>query len=229
MSDDWSDKLAAGRIVLIDGGTGSELRRRGVSIDGPAWSGPATEKHAALLERIHVDFILAGADVITTNTFATTRFVLDAAGRGAQFDAINERAVAAALRARERTGRDVTIAGSVSCLPPRFDPSAYPPPAAESAAYRELAMTLARCGVDVIALEMMQDTQHARLAAAAAAEIGLPVWLGASCRRANDSTLVGYDLASVDFADVLDALLPSARPPSMSCTRRPAPSRRRWP
>lgn len=208
MSGVWSERLAAGGIVLIDGGTGTELRRRGVPVDGPAWSGPAAERHSALLEQIHVDFILAGADVITTNTFATTRFVLAAAGRGARFDAINERAVAAALRARERTGRDVAIAGAVSCLPPRFDTSAYPAAAAERAAYAELVETLVRRGVDLIALEMMQDTRHAALACAAAADAGLPTWLGVSCRRGVGGALVSYDLPSVGFAAVLDALLP---------------------
>jgi S-methylmethionine-dependent homocysteine/selenocysteine methylase len=209
MSTAWIEKLAAGHIVLIDGGTGSELRRRGAPISAAAWSAPATETHGELLEGVHADYIRAGADVITTNTFASARFVLEAAGVGDRFEAINARAVEAALRARDRAGRDLAVAGSISCLPPRFDTSAYPDLAAEEAAYRELATLLARCGVDLIVLEMMQETRHAPLACAAAADTGLPVWLGVSCRRAErGSGLVAYDLPAVRFADVLDALLP---------------------
>lgn len=209
MSTAWNEKLAAGRIVLIDGGTGSEMRRRGAPINAAAWSGPTTETHGELLEGVHADYIRAGADVITTNTFATARFVLEAAGIGDRFEAINARAVEAALRARDRAGGDVAVAGSISCFPPGFDTSAYPDLAAEETAYRELAALLARCGVDLIVLEMMQDTRHAPLACAAAAVTGLPVWLGVSCRHADPgAALVAYDLPSVRFADVLDALLP---------------------
>src|SRR5262245_39457022 len=124
----WNDVLQTGGVLLLDGGTGSELRRRGVALDANVWSALASVENFDTLCGIHADYIAAGADVITTNTFATSRFVLAAAGRGEQFADINERALAAAFEARDASGRDVAIAGSVSCLPPRFDPSAYPSP-----------------------------------------------------------------------------------------------------
>ena len=59
----------------------------------------------------------------------------------------------------------------------------------ESAAYRELAERLAIEGVDLIALEMLEDTEHAARACEAARKTGLPIWLGVSCRlRASDSS-----------------------------------------
>ena len=106
--------------------------------------------HYDQLRAIHADYIAAGADVITTNTFATTRFVLEAGGPRRRIPAINARAVAAAREARDTSGRDVAIAGSISCLPPRFDVHAYPDERAESAAYLELAETLAEAGVDLL-------------------------------------------------------------------------------
>ena len=111
---------------MLDGGTGSELRRRGVRLDEAAWSGLASLTHYDVLREVHADYIAAGADVITTNTFGTTRFVLEAAGYGERFATINRRAVDAAREARDASGRDVAIAGSMSCLPPRFDVRAYP-------------------------------------------------------------------------------------------------------
>src|SRR5690606_21341130 len=134
--------VRSGRCLLLDGGTGSELRRRGVRLDPIAWSGPAALACFDTLVDIHSDYIDAGADVITTSTFATTRFVLEAAGFGAEFAAINRASVRAAMRARERSGRSVLVAGSVSCFPPGFDAAAYPPPAEERAAYAELANLL---------------------------------------------------------------------------------------
>jgi len=207
MGAPWQSKLAAGETLLIDGGTGTELRRRGMRLDAAAWSGIASLTHYDLLREIHADYIGAGAEVITTNTFGTNRFVLAAAGHDADFVAINRRAVQAAREARDACGRDVAIAGSLSCLPPRFDANAYPSQAEERAAYRELAELLAAAGVDLIALEMLQDTRHAALACEAATATGLPFWLGLSCRSGSDGSLVGYDLAAEDFAVTAPALL----------------------
>ncbi len=208
MSGAWRQILASGGTLLLDGGTGTELRRRGMDLSDAAWSGLASLTHYDLLVEIHSDYIAAGADVITTNTFATTRFVLDAAGHGDKFAAINARAVAAAREARDSSGRDVALAGSLSCLPPRFDAHAYPDERAESAAYLELAETLAEAGVDLLVLEMMQETRHAPLACAAARAVGLPWWLGVSCRHGAGDELVGFDFPLVPLATCLDALLP---------------------
>jgi S-methylmethionine-dependent homocysteine/selenocysteine methylase len=210
MGRSWREVLDAGGALLLDGGTGTELRRRGCPLYADTWSALAAETHYRQLRAIHSAYIAAGADVITTNTFATTRFVLEAAGQGERFEIINARAVAAAVEARDSSGRDIAIAGSISCLPPRFDVHAYPDERTESDAYLELAETLAEAGVDLLALEMMQETRHAPLACAAAAKVGLPVWLGISCRLGAGNALVAFDFPLVSLASCLDALLPFA-------------------
>jgi homocysteine S-methyltransferase len=232
----WQERLTTGGIVVIDGGTGSELRRRGAVLSPTAWSGLAALSHFDLLRTIHTDYVAAGAEVITTNTFATNRFVLDAAGYGAEFATINARAVAAAQQARDTVGDDVAIAGSLSCLPPRFDVHGYPDEAAESAAYRELADLLAEAGVDLLLLEMMQETRHAPLACAAARATGLPLWLGISCREGAAGALVGFDFPLVPLTTSLDTLLqfePAAvavmHSPLAAVTPALAAIRARWP
>jgi S-methylmethionine-dependent homocysteine/selenocysteine methylase len=207
MSDTWRDKLAAGRVLLVDGGTGSELRRRGFALDARAWSAPAALTDFELLRSIQSDYIAAGADVITTNTFGATRFVLEAAGLGERTEEVVRRSAAAAREARDASGRDVAIAGSISCLPPGGDPRAYPEARSEMAAYREIAEQLAAEGVDLIALEMLEDTEHAARACEAARHTGLPVWLGVSCRLSDDGSLVAFDFPETPLARVLDALL----------------------
>jgi homocysteine S-methyltransferase len=206
----WQTALARGATLVLDGGTGSELRRRGVPLDPVAWSALAPLTHYALLREIHADYIAAGADVVTTSTFATTRFLLEAAGHGDDFAAVNARAVAAAREARAASGREVAIAGSISCLPPGFDVHAYPDERTESAAYRELAETLAEAGADLLLLEMMQETRHAPLACEAARGVGLPFWIGVSCRVGAGGALVGFDFPLVPLSTTLDALLPFA-------------------
>ena len=206
----WRQKLEQGDVLVLDGGTGTELRRRGMALSLDTWSALASLTEFDLLRTIHSDYVAAGADVITTNTFATTRFVLEAAGRRDDFTLINARAVAAAREARDMSGREVAIAGSISCLPPRFDPHAYPDESTERSAYLELAETLAEAGVDLLVLEMMQETRHAPLACAAARAVGLPMWLGVSCRRGVGATLVGFDFPLVPLGECLEALLPFA-------------------
>src|SRR4029079_12150612 len=98
MTDTWREKLASGRVLLLDGGTGSELRRRGYALDAHAWRAPPALADFALVRSIQSDYIAAVADVISTNTFATTRFVLEAAGLGERTPAVGPTALS---RARE--------------------------------------------------------------------------------------------------------------------------------
>ena len=196
MERDWLERLNRDDIVLIDGGTGSELHRRGVAMSPTAWSGLAPLEHSGTLRAIHADYVRAGADIITTSTFGTTRFVLDAAGHGSAFEDLNRSAVEAALEARELAAENpVAIAGSISCLPPDFDDEAYPSAKVERDAYEELAGLLAALGVDLIALEMIQDVEHGTRALEAALTTGLPVCLGVSARH------VGVRLGCFDYPD----------------------------
>jgi homocysteine S-methyltransferase len=209
MAEEWLDKLRAEEIVLIDGGTGSELQRRGVAMHEFAWSGAAALRHKNVLREIHADYIRSGAEVITTNTFGTTRFVLEAAGLADEVRKVNRLAIEAAREGRDDAAEaPVAIAGSISCLPPRLDVTAYPSPTKESDAYRELAELLAEGGVDLIALEMMEDAVHGSLAMEAALEVGLPIWLGVSSRIGADGALVGFDFPDIPISVPLDALLP---------------------
>ncbi len=210
MSTSWKETLDAGEILLIDGAMGTELQRRGVPMDSEAWSGTAARTHAETVRAIHEDYIRAGARVIIANTFGSNRLMLEGAGLGDEVREINFRAVQSALEARENQGGSaVTVAGSISAMPPGFDWTAYPEENVELEAYRELAGILAESGVDVIALEMMMEDKHAPLAMKAARETGLPVWLGVSCKEHPDTQeIVSFSHIDVPFNVVLDAIIP---------------------
>jgi S-methylmethionine-dependent homocysteine/selenocysteine methylase len=204
----WRDEIDAGRPLVIDGGTGSMLQRRGVPVDPICWHATAALTHYSELVAAHAEFIEAGAAVITTNTFATHRYVLEQAGLAADYVALMHATVAAARQARSDAGRSVAIAGSVSCMPPAFDTANYPGEAQLRAAYAEQADTLADLGVDIIALEMIQDPRHGKWALDAAIATGVPVWLGVSCRiAASSGELVCFDRPDVRLAELLDELL----------------------
>jgi homocysteine S-methyltransferase len=211
-------RLVAGEVVILDGATGTELQRRGVSMDNAAWCAPATLEHDKLLTEIHADYIAAGAQVITANTFASSRVILARAGFGDRVREINERAVAAALRARETyaAGADVVVAGSLSHMVPILrgarssDPAEAPSPAEIAEAFHELAGILAGAGCELIILEMMYHPARIRPALEAALATGLPVWFGASARRGRDGRAISFERSEEIPLEDVASMIPRA-------------------
>jgi homocysteine S-methyltransferase len=204
------ERLAREPVVVIDGGMGTEIEARGVTMDDVAWCALANLDQLAAVRGIHEDYIRAGADVIITNTFAAGRTVLEDAGHGAEFEEINRRAVAAALEARDATGSDALIAGSIGGLPTASDMNfrdrgLSPEQLLET--FSEQASVLAGSGVDLIALEMIGPGGHAEPALRAALATGLPVWLGLSVLRLVDDETEYGDLADENDRAGFEALI----------------------
>lgn len=211
------ERLAEGGVVLLDGATGTELERRGAAMDDAAWCALATLTDGDLLRQVHEDYVRAGADVITANTFASSRLVLEAAGHGERVGEVVRRAVDLAREARDRAaaGRQVAVAGSISHMVPmqkgtaERDASRLATGQRAAAALREMAELLAEAGVDLIMMEMMYDPDLAVPAIAAALDTGLPVWVGFSAKRGEDGRLTGFQRPDLTFAEVVEAILPA--------------------
>ena len=92
-------RLNQNELVILDGGVGTELQKRGIEMD-ESWCGTAS-RNTEILKQVHLDYIKAGAQVITTNTYASSRLLLDAAGVGKDFEEINLKAIGAAKAARD--------------------------------------------------------------------------------------------------------------------------------
>jgi homocysteine S-methyltransferase len=213
-------KLAAGEVVILDGGMGSQLQAEGVPMDEVAWSARANLEHPQVVQRVHEAYIRAGAEVIIANTFAAGPAALVPAGLGNRVAEANISAVRAALRAREAVAAGpVAVAGSMSSFGPAAmdEQEAGPPPGGRAsedprfpglADFREQAQLLAQAGADLIALEMIEARGYGRAALQAAAGTGLPVWLGITAVRRADGTL-GTPAVLGDgdsFEDLLSAL-----------------------
>src|SRR5215475_3771643 len=221
MAEDVLGRIADGELVIIDGGMGSQLQAEGVPMDEVAWSARANLEQPDAVQRVHEEFIRAGAEVIIANTFAASRAGLGPAGLGGRVADANRGAMRAALRAREATATGpVAVAGSMSSFCPIAMDAAAPgtplsSPAAEDprfprlADFREQAALLAEAGADLIALEMIDGQGYGRAAMQAAAETGLPVWLGVSPARLDDGTLGTFpELGDDDsLEDLLSALI----------------------
>ncbi len=189
-----------------------------------SWTRCTTPGCSRFARALHEEYIRAGAEVIIANSYAASRAALEPAGLGGRVAEANRAAVRAALRAREAAAtRPVAVAGSMSSFSPidmdaealdrpHPGPTAGDPRFPTLADFREQAVLLAESGVDLIALEMINAQGYGRAALQAAAETGLPVWLGVSPFRLDDGTLVGLpDLGDGEsFEDLLSALVDPA-------------------
>jgi homocysteine S-methyltransferase len=186
-------RLKAGDVIIMDGGTGTEIQRRGTATGPTAWSAEPMPEHPDLIREIHEDYIEAGAEIIITNTFSTSRDLLEEAGIAHRTAELNQLGVKLAQEARERAASDrpVLIAGSMSTLLPKSNPAVKPSYEEALAIYREQAKLLADAGVEVIVAEMIIRTLDARAAVQAIRETGLPAWVGYSVQRDGEEYFLG--------------------------------------
>ena len=190
------NKLSNKEIIVLDGATGTEIARLGAAMNSSAWCGVANKTHPDIVRQVHEEYIRAGADVVTANTFSTSRHVLASAGLADETVSINARAVELAREAVNNVSpeRPIAVAGSMSnmiaWIPGTVSPDLrfLPTPEEEFNNYREVAQTLAKSGVDLILMEMMRDIDRSSLAISAAVETGLPVWIGTSCTLRDDGS-----------------------------------------
>ena len=184
--------LRSGETILLDGATGSELENRGIKMDN-SWCATASLEFE-ILKQIHKDYINAGAKIITTNTYASNRMILEVAGVEDKFEEINLAAINAAIQAREECGRDdVLVAGSLSHQIPYEDAFRSQEekdkyikkltPEYFQKSFDELAFFLADNGCDFILLELMYRPDRIDIIFDSASKVGLPVWAGFSSRN----------------------------------------------
>ena len=211
-------RLESDEVLFLDGAVGTEIQRRGAPMSDVDWAATANETHPDIVRQVHEDYIRAGADIVTANTFTTRRDLLEPAGRGDRVRETNINAVEQVREARGTVGADrpIWVAGSMSTQATvGADKSNLPLLDMMQANYREQADALAEAGADLILLEMMCDADYARLVLEAAVATGLPVCAGFSCQLGSDGRAVMYsgntddeDDRTLDLADVLEAVLP---------------------
>ncbi len=175
--DPLEARLRRGNPVLLDGATGTELARRGIPTHLPLWSAHAftTPERVRILTAVHADYVGAGAEILVTNTFRTTRRALDRAGAGDRWLEYNRLAVQAA---REATaGAACLVAGGLAPLEDCYRPDLVPSPAACLDEHRRQVDMLLELGVDLIFIETMNCVREARAALRAARQAGAPTLL----------------------------------------------------
>lgn len=174
--------------LVLDGGMGHLLRRKGIEISGPLGSlrrfldvALANRDAPGLVVEAHLDYLRAGADIITTNTYACIPAAIG--GDEDLVTALIQSGGALAQRARELHAservpdeRTPLIAG---CLPPlheSYRPDLIGDESELAAVYARISELIAP-SVDVLLCETMSSAAEAHAAARAASSAGKPVWV----------------------------------------------------
>lgn len=164
------------RPILLDGGMGRELRSRGVNVSTAIWSTSGLIEAPDIVRQIHQDYISAGADIITTNSYGIIRSNLAQEGLEDRFEELNVLAGTLAGHARQKSETSVMIAGSLPPLAGSYRPDLVGRVEDIEPLYREQAALLAPY-VDLFICETMSSAAEGRAAASAACQTGKPVWV----------------------------------------------------
>lgn len=93
--------LAQQPTLILDGGLATELENRGARLDHALWSAKLLVDQPQLIEAVHLDFLRAGADIITSASYQASRKGFQAAGYDAnQADEMMRLSVRLASQAR---------------------------------------------------------------------------------------------------------------------------------
>jgi S-methylmethionine-dependent homocysteine/selenocysteine methylase len=219
------ERLGRGGTVVLDGGIGTEILRRDVT-----WADHQVLDRPTVVRAIHRDYVEAGADVISTNTFQLTRRALynhfrdDAHREHVGAPDLKDRAArllhaAARLAVEERdaaaNGRPVAVAGAITTLEWCFRPDLAPSPEQARSEYVETIGTLAEAGCDLVLIETVNSVTEATVALEAANEVGLPCWM-AFAPTETGKLFTGETLADAEAALAplgVDAILVNCAPP----------------
>ena len=184
-------RISGGELVILDGGIGTEVLRRDMT-----WADHQVLSRPDAVRGLHEDYIRAGADVISTNSFQLARrsflnhFRDEAHARYIGAPDIGTRAaemlaasVRLAMEARDAVERPVAIAGAVTTLEWCFRPDLAPNTDEMRAEYREIMEVMREAGADLILLETVNSVTEAKIGLEAARQAGLPCWVGLVCNE----------------------------------------------
>jgi S-methylmethionine-dependent homocysteine/selenocysteine methylase len=194
-------RLKEGEVIILDGATGSELQRRGVdvhkgSIKGRVgvWSASANLEAPETVRQVHEDYLRAGAEIITSNNFYTSRDMMALIGEEDRWEAYTRRGGELAVQARDAVNPEAYVAGGIA------------PPYTKDLRrqFEEQARVLAAAGVDFMLPEYIggdsvidDPITDCVTAVDACATTGLPVFLGVCNLRADGRMRHGATMADL--------------------------------
>lgn len=190
-------------IFLIDGATGSELERRGVDTSMPLWSARAIIDAPEILKQIQAEYLNAGAQAITANTFRTHERSLAKAGMGDRAKELTRKAVEIARSACDENNSDAIVYGCVAPLEDCYSPELTPDIAICKEEHSQIIQHLVESGADLVLIETMCSEKEVIAAAEAAEKHAKDKWAISFC-LSNDET--GILLDGTPISDLVTAV-----------------------
>jgi S-methylmethionine-dependent homocysteine/selenocysteine methylase len=171
-------------FTILDGGMGRELHRIGAPFRQPEWSALALMLAPETVERAHQRFVEAGAEIITTNSYALVPFHIGEAKFKAEGQSLANLAGTLARKVATGAKHPVQVAGSLSPLfgsyrPDLFDEAHAP------ALIRPLIQGLSP-HVDLWLAETQSSLAEARCAKEALRDDKRPFWVSFTLDDGND-------------------------------------------
>lgn len=165
-----------GTIRILDGGMSRELLRLGAELRQPEWSALALMEAPDIVRQVHAEFIEAGAQVITTNSYALVPFHIGEARFREQGPALIDLAGRLARQAAdEGADREVLVAGSLPPIFGSYEPERFDPARVQD--YLGVLVTGLAPHVDVWLGETLSLIAEAQAVRDAVAATGKPYWI----------------------------------------------------
>ena len=193
------ENLTGQGTVLLDGATGSNLRKAGmpVGVCAEQW----VLEHPEVIRKLQQDYIEAGSQIIYAPTFSANRISLSRHGLEDRLEEMNRKLVAIS---REASGGRAYVAGDVTTTGKMLEPRGEISYQELFDVYREQIAVLADAGVDLIVAETMLDVEETMVVLDAAASVcELPVMCSLTL-EADGSALYGG--SAVEMVEALQEM-----------------------
>ena len=155
---------------------GTQLISHGIKLPLPLWSAQANIEESQIVQSIHKDYVEAGADIITTNTFRTTTWSY----RRAEYSPkrASRKAKDSLMKAIDlaRSVNPNILAGSITSINDCYEPDKFPGKTIAEDSYGETVEWFIEGGVDTVLLETMGHLDEINIALEATKNIST-VWL----------------------------------------------------
>ncbi|MBX8557517.1 homocysteine S-methyltransferase family protein [Pseudomonas cichorii] len=161
--------------VILDGGMGRELQRRGAPFRQPEWSALALSEAPEAVRAVHTAYIDSGAQVITSNSYAVVPFHIGEERFAREGQALADLAGRLARESADASGGRAKVAGSLPPLFGSYRPDLYKPELAAEV-LKPLVAGLAP-HVDLWLAETQSCIIEARTIRAGLPADGKPFWL----------------------------------------------------
>lgn len=193
---------------------GSELLRRGVASAATLWGVGALIHDPQAVLQVHRDYVAAGCEVLTANTFRVAPYALRRFPRYPDPEELAKMAVSLAREAAGTSARQVLVLASMTTLEDCYRPDLVPDDAILAREHHRTAEVLAGAGPDGLLLETFNTIREARVACQAAVVTGLPVIVCFTCQSG------GRLLSGENAADAARAVtMPGVVAVGVNCTR----------